>query len=206
MKFTKSIPLSIFILLIFATLMAVAGIRAIFRLTPEIDRINKSNSQSLYFIDRMLTAEVSEDIKLFEEHLAKQKGNITEPQEEEKVIAIEKVYKDAFNGDKEARKELIFNITQLSEINRLAMMKYGKNAKTLSITGTWVIGFMLFFVWSIGFVVLTNLRKTIIEPLDELEDVLDKVSKGNKHRRCPSMAPTKDFQKIYDGVNNLLDK
>ena len=54
--------------------------------------------------------------------------------------------------------------------------------------------------------VLINLRKTIIEPLDELEDVLDKVSKGNKHRRCPSMAPTKDFQKIYDGVNNLLDK
>ena len=206
MKFTKSIPFSILILLIFSTLMAIASTRAFLRLSPEIERINQSNTQSLYIVEQMLSAEINNDIKTFEENLLKGKNNITEPQETEKFVQIENAYKKAFMGDVQARKILISNITELSEINRVAIINYAQNAKKLSITGTWVIAFMIFIVWSIGIIILTNLRKTIIEPLDELEDVLDKVAKGNKHRRCPSTAPTKDFQKIYDGVNNLLDK
>lgn len=206
MKFTKSIPFSILVLLVFATLMAIASTRAILRVAPEIERINQSNTQSLYIVEKMLYAEINNDIKSFEDNLLKGKNNITEPQEAEKINQIENVYKKAFKGDIQARKVLISSLADLSEVNRVAMMNHAENAKKLSVTGTWVIAFMLFIVWSIGIIVLTNLRKTIIEPLDELDDVLDKVKKGNKHRRCPSTAPTKDFQKIYDGVNNLLDR
>ena len=132
MQFSKSIPLSIFILLLFATFMAIAGVRAIFRLSPEIDRINKSNTESLYLIDKMLSAEVTGNIMAFEENLAQEKENITEPMEAERIAQIEQVYKKAFNGDVQARKILLTNLTDLSEINRLAMIDYAQNAKKLS--------------------------------------------------------------------------
>ena len=206
MRFSKSIPFSIFILLVFATLMAIAGIRAIYRLVPEIDRINKSNTQSLYLIDNMLLAEVNSDIKAFEENLNKEKENITENNESEKILQIDMVYKQAFDGDIQAKRKLISALADLAEINRLAMIDYAQNAKKLSIVGTWVIVFMIIIVWSIGLIILGSLKKTIIQPLKELEDVLNKVQKGNKFRRCPTIAPTADFQKIYDGVNELLDK
>lgn len=206
MKFSESIPLSIFILLIFTTFMAIAGIRAFSRLAPDIERINKSNTQSLYLLDKMLTAEVSGDIKSFEENFNQQKNNITEPMEAEKIAAIEAVYKKAFNGDIKYKKILIVNLADLTEINRYAMLNAAKNAKQLSVVGIWVIVFMITIIWTMGAIVLINLKKTIINPLHELEDVLDKVSKGNKFRRCPTIAPTSKFQKIYDKVNQLLDK
>ena len=64
MKFTKSIPFSILILLIFATLMAIASTRAFLRLSPEIERINQSNTQSLYIVEQMLSAEITKWIVL----------------------------------------------------------------------------------------------------------------------------------------------
>ncbi len=206
MRFSKSIPFSIFVLLVFATLMAIASIRAIYRLVPEIDRINRSNTQSLYLIDNMLLAEVNSDLAAFEENLNKEKENITETEESDKIAQIDIVYKKAFEGDTHSKRLLISALADLAEINRLAMIDYAQNAKKLSIVGTWVIVFMIIIVWSIGLIILGSLKKTIIEPLKELEDVLNKVQKGNKLRRCPTTAPTADFQKIYDGVNELLDK
>ena len=65
---------------------------------------------------------------------------------------------------------------------------------------------MLGLIWAIGLIILKNLNNRLIKPLKELSDVFDKLAKGNKLRRCPTVAPTKDFQKIYDGINKLLDK
>ena len=206
MKFTGSIPQSIFILLIFATFMAIAGMRAIYRLGPDIDNINSRNTQSLYLIDNMLIAEGNSDLDVFEKNLMLEKTNITEPKEADNIAEIDRIYKKAFYGDYKAKKQLVAELAQLAEINREAIADYTTNVKKLSVTGMWVIAFMLFIVWSTGLIILNRLKNTVINPMKELVDVLDKVKKGNKLRRCPTIAPTNDFQKVYDGVNNLLDR
>ena len=206
MKFLGSIMQSILILLIFATFMAIAGMRAIYRLGPDIDNINSRNTQSLYLIDNMLIAEVNSDIENFEKNFTLEKANITEPQEADEIAEIDNIYKNAFNGDYKAKKQLVKKLAQLAEINRVAIADYAINVKKLSVTGMWVIVFMLFIVWTTGIIILNRLKKTIVDPMIELADVLDKSQKGNKLRRCPTVAPTNVFQKIYDGVNNLLDR
>ena len=79
-------------------------------------------------------------------------------------------------------------------------------ANQLSSVGAWVIVFLTIFIWFLGFMLMKSIEKGFIRPLDELNDVLAKYNQGNKLRRCPKQAPSKDFQKIYDSINVLLDK
>lgn len=36
-------------------------------------------------------------------------------------------------------------------------------------------------------------------------DVIFDYNKGNHMRRCPSVTVSKDLQKLYDGINKILD-
>ena len=38
-----------------------------------------------------------------------------------------------------------------------------------------------------------------------LNNVIMDYNKGNKMRRCPSYTASKDLQKLYDGINRILD-
>ncbi|EKE03455.1 MAG: hypothetical protein ACD_20C00202G0003 [uncultured bacterium] len=207
MKFSRSISLSIIVLLVFVTLMAAAGIRGFLRLAPSIEQINSRNTQSLYLTEKMMsTLALERNIDSFEIALKQAKENITEVGEAEKIHDIELNYKTAFAGDRKVKEQIINDITELSEINRIAMKNAALKAEKLSSVGSWVITFMGLIVWALGLVILNTLQKTVINPLTELKDVFQSQAKGNTLRRCPKIAPTKDFQIIYDGLNSLLDK
>lgn len=206
MNFSKPIYFSIFVLLVFSSLMSLAGIRGFHRLAPSLEIVNAKNTLSLYYTEQMLSAIANKaSIETFEQILLSEKTNITEAGEAKKIEEIEGLYKRAFMGDPYAKKELLAAIVDLSQINRGAMEHAAFKTKKLSIAGSWVIAFMLLALWSLGILILNSLNKTVIEPLNEIDDLFVSVSKGNKFRRCPTLAPTKSFQKIYDGINELLD-
>lgn len=207
MNFSKSISTSIIFLLIFVTIMAIAGIRGFLRLAPSIEKINSRNTQTLYLTEKMMTAlAIERDMDSFETALGQAKQNITEEGEESKIKDIETNYEAAFSGDIKLKEQLVGDIADLSEINRLAMKDASLKAKKLSSVGSWVIAFMAIFIWVLGMIILSTLNKTLISPLTELKDVFQNYNSGNKLRRCPKIAPTRDFQQIYDGLNSLLDK
>lgn len=207
MNFSKSIYLSFLLLLIFTTFMALAGIRGFLRLAPSIEQINQHNTQSLYYAEKMLSAlSVKKDLHLFEQALKEEKSNITESGEAEVIKKIENTYKKAFSNNKEYEEKTVNNIIELSKINRLAMKEAALNAKKLSSAGAWVITFITILIWGLGFIIMKKVERNVINPIFELKDVFESYCKGNKLRRCPKIAPTKDFQTIYDSVNNLLDK
>ena len=56
MNFSKSIHFSFILLLIFSTIMAIAGVRGFLRLAPSIEYINKHNTRSLYYAEQMLSS------------------------------------------------------------------------------------------------------------------------------------------------------
>ena len=111
----------------------------------------------------------------------------------------------AFEGNKEIEEEVINKIADFAEINRAAMENAGIKAQKQKAIGIWIILFPSLFIWIIGIALLKRLDRTFIKPVQELNDVIFEYNKGNKMRRCPSVAPSKDLQMLYDGINNILD-
>ena len=206
MNFSKSFYSSFILLLIFSTLLAIAGIRGFLMLAPAIEQINEHNTQSLYITEQMMSAlTVKKDINLFEQALKDGEANITEQGEAEAIKKIEKNYKSSFNNPN-LREVTVDNIIELSRLNRLAMKDAALKAKKLSSAASWVIVFLAIMTWGLGIILMRTLAKNIIKPIDELTDVLISYNKGNTLRRCPKLAPNQVFQKIYDSINTLLDK
>ena len=107
MHFSKKIHFYFLILLIFSTVMAIAGIRGFLRLAPAIDEINLHNTRSLYYAEQMLSElVVNRNMKNFENAMHLEKANITEVGEADLIKKIEKNYKSAFSGNIKKEEEI----------------------------------------------------------------------------------------------------
>ncbi len=207
MNFAKRIYYFFIIILICSTVITIAGINGFQRLEPFVNTLNSSNTESLYYAEQMLSSiSVKKDLKTFESNLNKAKNNITEKGEKEAVDKIADNYLPAFNGNKKVEEETINEITALSKINRLAMEQAGLRAKKTQTVGIWIIIFPSIFIWIIGFTLMARLKRTFIKPMQELNDVIFDYNNGNRMRRCPSYTVSKDLQKLYDGINRILDE
>ncbi len=203
----KSIKTFVFILLVFSTLLAIAGIRGFYRLAPSIEHINSHNTHSLYVAEKMMSAfAVKKDIQQFETALEQGRLNITESGEADAIANIEAEYKNAFLDNKQSQNVVIDNIINLTKINRLAMQQEAVKAKNISSAAAWLITFLTIFTWFIGFGILNTLQRHLFSPVNEIINVLDDYKKGNKLRRCPRLAPNKIFQSIFNNINEILDK
>ena len=207
MNFAKRIYYSFIIILICSTVIAIAGISGFQRIAPFVNTLNSRNTESLYFAEQMLSSiSVKKDLKTFEEFLYKAEKNITENGEKKAVEKIANNYRKAFSGDEKAEEETINYITEFSRINRLAMEQAGLQAKNIQTVGIWIIIFPSIFIWLIGLTLLARLKRTFIKPIQELNDVVSDYNSGNHMRRCPSYTISKDLQKLYDGINRILDE
>ena len=206
MNLSKKIYFYFIILLFCSTMIATAGIYGFQRLEPFVNTLNSANTQSLYYAEEMLRSiSTQKNLNNFEKNLNSAKNNITEIGEKEVIDKIYSNYLLAFKGNKQIEEETINDIAVLSEINRLAMEQAGIKAKKQQAIGIWIILFPSIFIWIIGLAFLKSLDKTYIEPIQELNDVIFEYNKGNNMRRCPSITASQDLQKLYDGINNILD-
>ena len=141
----------------------------------------------------------------FEEYLKKAKNNITEKGEQEILDEITYDYLPAFKGNKIYEEKTVDKISELSKINILAMESAGAKAERIKSVGIWIILFPSIFIWIIGLTLLSKIKRTFIKPIQELNSVIFEYNQGNKMRRCPSYTISKDIQKLYDGINRILD-
>ena len=206
MNFSERVYLSFIIILICSTIITIAGISGFQRLEPFLDTLNSSNTKSLYYAEEMLSSiSVKKDLKRFEKNLNMAKNNITEAGEKEAVDKIAAVYLPAFSGNKKSEEKTIYNIAEFSKINRNAIEQAGQKSKKMESVGIWIIIFPSVFIWIIGLTILKRLKRTLIKPLQELNDVISDYNRGNHMRRCPTYTTLKDLQKLYDGINRILD-
>jgi len=206
MNLSGKIYLYFIILLICSTIITVAGIYGFQQLEPFVNTLNSANTQSLYYAEEMLSSiSVKKDLKRFEENLAMAENNVTETGEKEVLKKIAENYLPAFKGNKKIEDETIDELAEFSKINRVAMEQAGIKAKKQRAIGIWIILFPSVFIWLIGFALLKRLDRTYIKPIQELNDVIFEYNKGNCMRRCPSVTPSNDLQKLYDGINEILD-
>ena len=206
MNFSDRVNSSFIIILICSTIITIAGICGFQRLEPFINTLNSCNTQSLHYAEEMLSSiSTRKNLNKFEKYLTKAQNNITEDGEEEVLNRIANDYRPAFNGNKKAEEKTIDDIIELSKINRNALERAGLKAKKMESVGIWIIIFPSIFIWIIGLTILKKLRRTFIKPLQELNSVVSDYNKGNLMRRCPTYTPLKDLQKLYDGINRILD-
>ena len=207
MNFAKRIYYSFICILICSTVITIAGINGFQRLEPYVNTLNSSNTESLYYAEQMLSSiSAKKDLKTFEENLNKAKNNITEIGEKEAIDKIADNYLPAFKGDKKSEEKTINEIAEFSKINRIAMERAGSQAKKIQTVGIWIIVFPSIFIWVMGLTLLARLRRTFIKPIQELNNVISEYNSGNHMRRCPSYTALKDLQKLYDGINRILDE
>ena len=135
----------------------------------------------------------------------KARNNITEIGEKEALDKVADNYLPAFKGNKRIEEETIDELAEFSKINRVAMEQAGIRAKKMQAVGIWIIIFPSVFIWIIGLTILAKIKKTFIKPIQELNNVISDYNKGNHMRRCPSYTVSKDLQKLYDGINTILD-
>lgn len=206
MNLSGKIYLYFIILLICSAIIAVAGICGFQRLEPAINLLNSCNTQSLFYSEQMLTSiSAQKNLSKFEKNLYLAKNNITEDGEKEVIDRIASNYLPAFKGNRQAEEATINEIAALTKINRQAMEQAGVKAKKQRAVGIWIILFPSIFIWIIGLALLKRLDRTYIKPIQELNDVIFEYNNGNSMRRCPSVTPSKDLQKLYDGINKILD-
>ena len=206
MNFSERVYSSFIIILICSTIITVAGISGFQRLEPFINTLNSSNTKSLYYAEEMLSGISGEkNLKRFEENLNNAKNNITEPGEKDALDRISNNYLPAFRGNKKVEDEKIDEIVQFSRINRNAIEQAGLRANKMESIGIWIIVFPSVFIWIIGLTILKRLKRIFIKPFEELNDVISDYNKGNHMRRCPTYTSLKDLQKLYDGINRILD-
>ena len=206
MNFSERIHSSIIILLICSTIITIAGIYGFQKLEPFISTLNSSNTKSLYYAEEMLSSiSVKKDLIRFEDNLNKANNNITEKGEKETLDKISHNYKQAFKGNKRLEEETVDDIAEFSRINRAALERAGQIANKMKSVGIWIIIFPSVFIWIIGLTILKRLKRTFIKPIQELNDVISDYNEGNHMRRCPTYTISKDIQKLYDGINRILD-
>lgn|GEM_PF-891082 len=206
MNFSGKVYFYFIVLLICSTIITIAGICGFQRIEPAINLLNSSNTQSLYYAEQMLTSiSAKKDLKTFEKNLNLAKNNITEDGEKEVLDEITALYLPAFKGNKESEEKTIDKIADLAKINRLSMEEAGIQAKKQQAIGIWIILFPSVFIWIIGIALLKRLDRTFIKPVQELNDAIFEYNQGNRMRRCPSISVSKDLQKLYDGINTILD-
>ena len=206
MNFARQIHYSFMLVLLCLAAAAAAGICGFYRLVPAVNALNERNARSLYYAEQMLVSLTADkNISKFEENLENAAQNTTEQGEEAAVNNIKRVYDEAFAGNKSAFSQAVYYITDLAEINRLAMRNACDDKKRMRDIGIWMIIFPSAAAWIIGVMLLNALNRILVKPFEELKQAVSSYRKGNYMRRCPNTAASKDFQEIYDDLNSILD-
>lgn len=215
MKLSQNVSLGGWILIGLNLVMAWGAIWVFMRMAPAIEIIIEQNEKSLHACEEMLTNlslrnQTNENIDqlelAFSNALERAQKNITEKDEPTAIQRIEKNYIRAFEGNMESSKNTISAIKYLSEINRSAMVRADRKARKLGNAGAWGIVFMASIVFMIGMLFMKNLRKNLVNPIEEIHSVVQANRNGDSLRKCTGPDAPLEIRVVFDGINDLLDK
>lgn len=209
MQITQSVRVGASILIMLNLLMSFACIWIFMRMAPVIDKINARNNRSLQACEEMLTALVEPSnqfsLQQFRNALDTAAGNITETGEPFALQQIRIHYEAAFRGDITARTATLTGIGRISEANRLAMGKAAEKARQLGYAGAWGVVFMAIILLFAGLIFKRRIVRNLARPFEEIDAVIDARHSGDRLRRCTGAGLPRDVERIYSGINEIID-
>jgi len=211
MKLGRSLKIGAWLLVGLNLLMALGSIWVFMRMTPAIEVIIARNERSLQASEDMLLVLATGDgdtlagQQRFDAALLRAQENITEPQEADCVDTISGNYSAAIHGDQVARSSVLSALVRLAHINREAMVSADKRAKQYGYAGAWGVVFMALGVFVAALLFMRSMRNNLIEPLEQIHEVISAQLDGDTIRRCAASHARRDIKNIYEGLNELLD-
>lgn len=214
MKLSNSVTIGAWILISLNLMLAFGAIWVFARMTPAIKLIVDQNLNSLQACEEMLASLASsasatekENQKTAFEVVLRSVSSYTRKTEEQKALKlISDNYRKAFEGDQGAVTNTVQGITRLGEINRIAMVRAYTNAKQYGDGGAWGVVFMASGVFFVGMLFMRSLKKILVGPLEEINEVLIAHRKGDLMRRCTGSDLSGNVKNVFIGINDLLDQ
>jgi nitrate/nitrite-specific signal transduction histidine kinase len=81
-----------------------------------------------------------------------------------------------------------------------------KKAKQFGHAGAWGVVFMAAAVFLVGLLFMHNLKRNLVDPLEEIHSVVKAFQNGNTMRRCTGTKLPRDIKTVFRFFNELLDK
>lgn len=214
MKLAHSVKLGAWFIIGLNLVMAFGSIRVFMRMAPAIETIIEQNERSLHACEEMLSnlalVDQSGNDELlksdFQKALQWAKSNITEKEEPIAIEAISQNYIQAFEGNLNGKKKTVAAIQHLSQINRAAMVTADLKARKFGNAGAWGIVFMASAVFMAGMLFMKGMKRSLVQPLEEIHSVIQAVKAGDNMRRCTGPDAPQDIRTIFGGFNDILDQ
>jgi len=215
MPLAKKIQFSVIVLLILNLIMCFCVIWAFVRMSPILQTIVEQNASSIIACEKMLSSlalatdnsqENSAIIDKFEADLQAARSNITESAEAMYIEQIKEKYKQAFNGNYESKLAVVAAINKINDINWAVIAIADDKVKKLGFAGAWGVAFMSSLVFFLSMLFYFRLKYQLIQPVEEIYNVINQVKIGEIKRRCSGYNLPYDIKSIHNGINELLDK
>lgn len=191
--------------------LAFGAIGLLDRMGPAIERILERNMISIVAVTDMLEVLASSKAPMvdaaerarFQSALSRAQANVTESGEGAVVESIAKQPLGALSV--EQLRSLISNLHTLRQMNFDAMTRADAEARRLGWAGGWAAALIGFLSLLFGLSMVARLRRRVVEPLEELERVLDAAYQGDFLRRCRLQAAPGEVEGVLRAFNTLLD-
>lgn len=194
-------------------LFAFGAIGLFMRMGPAIERILEENVASIDAAEAILLdfaaypgAVPAEHHPRIREAVARAASNVTEAAERPVTARIQQRLEPALGGDPAARTLLIEDLRQLIAINREAMVRVDAEARRYGTGGAWAAVAVGAASFLLSLLVTVQLRRRVIEPLNELHGVLGAARAGDRFRRCRGFDAAIELRQAGEAVNALLDE
>jgi hypothetical protein len=214
MNFKRDLLLGVGALVAILLVVCFGSIGLLARMSPAIEHVLEENDESLEAIEEMLTvlAESGHDPVTeagkgrFREALERVRKNVTEEEEKPEIEAIGDTWEAAVSGDGDARKKSVAALGRLAKVNRQAMHRANHEAQRLGWAGAWATVLLCMIGFGAALVVTRRLDARILQPIAELNAVLQQAKDGGAYRRCTLAGASPDVSFVMRSVNELLDR
>lgn len=199
-------------LVVIQLLTAFGAVGLLTRMSPAVQEILAQNVYSTKAAEDALMAVLlgqddgaDQPRALFLDAVGRARQNVTEDGEVPAIDDLERWGRLALAGQPDAAAGVVEAVERLTAINREAMQRASTRALNLGNTGAWAAVALTLAGFLISIVVARNTIFGVLEPVEELEDVLRSYRSGDRYRRCQGRAASHEMRRVLSAVNTVLD-
>jgi NtrC-family two-component system sensor histidine kinase KinB len=216
MKIKKKLLLGFGLLFIVVLIFGTISVYYIKVISETSNVTLKNNYRTLTFTRKMRSVLDENDLPLtvraagaFDQALQKQENNITEPGEKIATGSLRQAFtllidpSSDLNQKQQAERNARLQLKKIEELNMHAIeLKNGYTHSTVNKASLYLAS-MVFITFLILFVLIVNFPGFILNPLRELADGLDQVSKKNYDTRL-KFSTSDEFTQVADAFNTMV--
>ncbi|HHH26894.1 MAG TPA: hypothetical protein ENK57_00880 [Polyangiaceae bacterium] len=213
MQLTRNLRLAVAGLIALHLASAFAAIALLGRMRPAIEKIIDQNVYSLSAVEEMLSVlaegegvETTSPHARFRAAYDRAAANITDERERPILMTIDRLSDASLPIESAPRHALVAELVRLGEVNRDNIVAADHDARRLGTAGAWSLVFLATLTLGSALAALRRMDRRVLQPVEELHDVLLGLRRGEHRRRCrPGLGAADELAQAMAALNRILD-